>query len=1170
MISTIVRIQLVDGDQEGYLDVMEGTAFPITKSISDIRDVSSRSGSFSKTIKLPGSKNNSLMLNNYFKLNVESGKFDINKIQMCTVIQNGVIVFDNVYLRLMKVVTNENRGEEMYDEIEYEVQIRNSVSDFFKDINNKYLSDLKGWGTFTHDYTVANISDSFTHTQVDGYKYVMPYIEGGNEYSIQEFMPGIYAKQYFDRIHQQNGYSYEWDSISASTIQFDKLIIPYGGDVKKISDDVMSGRIIEADKLGFEQRVEIFQDLYGLPSTSAKVLEVSENEVDPLDLYSASTSTYDNDLIVNPPSSIQYKVTLDWRLEAHNFEAFDIYNGWWDMDSGTPYEDLNAIRPMLSIRDQVGTVRGTVFLEPDTYNTFGTYYPDMAGVDVGRYEDGYVKYNGSFVIPTNSSRVVCSGGSQSYLINVTDIGPASEMTLHEQLELPHLAGIQRFHKEDTLHYNTFAYRLFVDNISIEIAPSTDSGLLPNSEINLQNFIPKKFLQSNFLKSIYQKYNLYADIDPNNPRNIIYKTRDSFYDDGEVKDFTTKLCKEIPQETFFIPEISSKKLILSYADDDKDPVLTAYKNETNETYAQVEVTFENENVKGIKRNDEKFSSTVNAVSSFGAVLPILSPDFKFNTRIMIDGGAYACNTFKIKESVDDTYSFTSYPYIGLLDKPYDADFSIEYAQPDYYAYDPANLTNNNLYVNHWRRTLSQMNSGKMLKAYFWLTEEDFKGIKLNDILKVKESFFYINKVADYDANSNLPTLIELLTIEDDLRLLPIGRDVKQTQVETNSGVPIRPNRPTGPVIGQQGGLSHITQTRNTITSIFGTGVNTLQNQGTGNNLPNNFRGYVVGDNLFPTESGYYIGGASLTSTKLSLSNDASVLSNGALTQSDELGQVVFKPDGLVYNPKYVGDGYVEPGYYDNPISDIIFTYDIVDSGTTATTTTMNTTKLQINAEEVIFSTGKTIQMSGTSVDVTNTTLSYSGNPVIEFTNDATTVSYDGEKRVEVNEAATTVSYDGEKRVEVNEAATTVSYDGEKRVEVNEAGTLFTEPVSFIDDGSFNSSLSIYTATTTDATVTTIREIPMNDTSLNLYNIKVVGKGAGSQYFYKNSELLIKGNGVSAPTQVNNVYEREHVTSTEDSDIELTTSGGIGVMRIRVTGIIATTFDWIVKIDGNKIV
>ena len=58
----MVRIQLIE-PQKGWLDVAEGTSFPINISASDIRDVGSRSGSYSKTVVLAGTENNNNLLN---------------------------------------------------------------------------------------------------------------------------------------------------------------------------------------------------------------------------------------------------------------------------------------------------------------------------------------------------------------------------------------------------------------------------------------------------------------------------------------------------------------------------------------------------------------------------------------------------------------------------------------------------------------------------------------------------------------------------------------------------------------------------------------------------------------------------------------------------------------------------------------------------------------------------------------------------------------------------------------------------------------------------------------------------------------------------------------------------------------------------------------------------
>jgi len=95
----MVRIQL----ENGYLDVKEGTAFPLNFSIGDIRDLSKRNGTFSKTITLVGNKNNHNLLGHYYDVNIQEGTFNINTITKCTVLQNDVPIVEDALLQLVNV-----------------------------------------------------------------------------------------------------------------------------------------------------------------------------------------------------------------------------------------------------------------------------------------------------------------------------------------------------------------------------------------------------------------------------------------------------------------------------------------------------------------------------------------------------------------------------------------------------------------------------------------------------------------------------------------------------------------------------------------------------------------------------------------------------------------------------------------------------------------------------------------------------------------------------------------------------------------------------------------------------------------------------------------------------------------------------------------------------------
>ena len=217
----MVRIQL----STGYLDVKEGTSFPLNFSVGDIRDISKRTGSFSKTITLIGNNNNNTLLNHYYDVNIQAGTFNINTLTSCDVIQDGIPVMTNATLQLTNIKKSQVTGayEQM---VEYEVLVKEDRGTFFTDISNKYLTDLD-FSDLDHYVDATEVINSFDNTLANGFKYVMPF-NIDNQYQLNWFKPAIYAQTYFDRIFATSGYSYTWDGLADAN--FDKLLIPYNGD----------------------------------------------------------------------------------------------------------------------------------------------------------------------------------------------------------------------------------------------------------------------------------------------------------------------------------------------------------------------------------------------------------------------------------------------------------------------------------------------------------------------------------------------------------------------------------------------------------------------------------------------------------------------------------------------------------------------------------------------------------------------------------------------------------------------------------------------------------------------------------------------------------------------------------------------------------------------------
>jgi hypothetical protein len=176
-------------------------------------------------------------------------------------------------------------------------------------------------------------------------------------------------------------------------------------------------------------------------------------------------------------------------------------------------------------------------------------------------------------------------------------------------------------------------------------------------------------------------------------------------------------------------------------------------------------------------------------------------------------------------------------IGHFDDALTPTFDINFATCDYYYYTPSTLTANTLYNLYWRRTVNQINVGKMLVAYFHLTEADIQTLKLNDKIRIDNSWWNINKVIDYDANAEVPTKVELISIDTEIDLAPFV---------TNPGTPTSP-----PITA----TSHSTNlaTRSSEANVNLSGDNVIV-RGTGNNIGDGLRGLVIGDNRTLQEDG----------------------------------------------------------------------------------------------------------------------------------------------------------------------------------------------------------------------------------------------------------------------------------------------------------------------------
>ena len=849
---------ILTGYITGVLDVKEGSDFPLNFSIGDIRDISKKNGTTSKTVTLVGNKNNNNLLNNIYDINVKSFgniTFDINRKLPCTVTVNDIVVIPNAYLKLLRVKKSQHTIN-IDDFVEYEVQIIDAISSLFTETNNKYLTDID-LSDFNHEFKVSAITNSFDNTYVDGYKYILPWISD-SEYHINELRPGVYAKEYFDRIHSNAGYSYEWDSLTAKTIQFEKLIIPFTGDDKgNTPDDIRESEVIIKNQVGTGFLVMgIANDVDFLNYTNAEINNTNmanfEEVKDLQNLWGdtvANAYEFKSDYVL--PNSLEWAMEVEWEFVIRNNETVPV----WIANHSSNSLPLDWSPSIACDVNTTGSDKMDLHWDTN-HNT--TVIQNQNNIIRMNTQSKSSIPSGSYLISTGDTVLVSgnyAGTAQSFGLT----GNSAKL----RIRMKNLSKFYRFQlRKNSGGVSTLAnatFRINITNIRVVIRQKSQT-LLIGQMARLNNYIPKNIKQSDFLKGIYQMFNLYPQTDEIDDRKIIYKTRDEYYDDGKTVDWTELIDKNFSQDIEFIPEISSKSKKLTYKPDN-DFANVGYSSKVNEIYGQVTVVFDNENVKGEDVSELIFSPTPVYLTPFNAVTPMIpSINPKCNIRILIDSGLKSCNQYSINDSGGTSTYLTSYPLVSHLNAEYNPTYDINFAPCDFYYYNIINYTQNNLYNNHWRRTFGQINSGKLLTANFNLNEIDINKLRLNDKIRINNSFWLINKVIDYNPTKNMTTQVELISVDEDVILMPLANNSFVDYVPVD---PVKPKPTTyDPIIpaSRIKAIDEIIQNynnlRNINTSLILTNKSYL-NLGKGSKIIDGFNGIVIGDNLTATESGIYL-------------------------------------------------------------------------------------------------------------------------------------------------------------------------------------------------------------------------------------------------------------------------------------------------------------------------
>lgn len=759
----------------GVLEVSKEIGIPQQYSVSEIQEPEKRSGNYSKSVVLPGTKNNNKLLGNLFDVNEDFTFFNPNIKTPAKVVTDSTVTLDG-YLQLVSI-TKLNNSDLSGNQIQYNVTIFEKSVDFFTAIGDKLLSELD-FSDYDHTLDHPTITATWAggRTSEDVYAYPLLYKNSSN-YETTDFKPAIYHKAYLEAIAKDAGFNLSGTFLDDPV--YNKEIIPsaVSGDVFLTDDeiirrkfqagvgvsaytlysDTLLGGLVNANGATFVQPLTVF-DAFTDDSTAPNF--------DPNNHYNTTTDTY------TPDTTGSYNLVFDAFFDAEFTTAST--EAWQSTYNVGTFPVAQETNQTLN-NDFRYKVRAYVYVN---------------GVQEGTaYTSGYItapKATGtnSTFNAGNSYQVNQEFGLQ-FVVNNIKLIAGDDVTIRYQVENALSATFLNYKDNINPTLGTpvsVSLDMKVDpsrgGVDSKLANEPNGGQITDGDpVSLNNYINPKAKQKDILIDILKRYNVHIYPGTNNSREIVIDTRNEYYNKGSVLDWTNKKDYSRQDEIKLISELQSKELLFTYSEGDDTFNEQYTENVNGDIYGQKTVSFTNEFTKGTKEIETPFAPTPLVYSDINKTMVVsalgTATSYEELRVLYFDGvkdtiGGASWTFDWINGSTPTTTTYTTYPYAGHYDDPYTPVYDINFGQLPYTWYSELEQTTDlNLYNRHWSSYVNQMTEGKLVTSYFYLTEVDISFIKdnLNSKIWVRDSYFYINAIRDYNPIKTGLTKVELLKIVD---------------------------------------------------------------------------------------------------------------------------------------------------------------------------------------------------------------------------------------------------------------------------------------------------------------------------------------------------------------------------------------------------------------------
>lgn len=699
--------------ENNRLDINADISALLNFALDDIKDFSSRSTTWSKTIVLPGTQNNNRLFGHIFQIgqaNYYDGQienvgynFNASKSADCIIFQDQIQTFKGI-LRLLQI--NIYKGL-----IEYEVSVFGKLAGLNVALSGGLIEDLD-FSAYDHTYNDANIVASWDNPGGSGYYYPLidygTYSTNKHDWDIGTFRPALYVAEYIDKMFAAAGFRY--DAPLFETPRFMSLVNPHNAKVLTSNITRLYEATINVGKFPGYPEVSLPDVPFG-SITGGALLNFDTQSGSGFTWNGPGTIfTYLGSVTANIQFEYSWPVTFDYTGFPYGVTMHVMKNGDGNANSihtKEIYVFENIYGPGEIPLPQTVSGTFTASLAPGDTIEFRFFQRATTG-NIFNFQvvSGYWKATSA------------SGAGIPVPIQIGDPVAVNDAIPKNIRQIDYLVGIVKL-------FNLYVYEDKFDTSLIHIQPYID------------------FYSTDQTTSVDWTFKL---------------DRDQAIKIKPMSELTSKVYNfKFKQDSDYFNEQYRKRYSQGYGDRSYDSEF-----EFTEQKSEFEVIFSSTPLVGYG-GEEKVYSTIFKQSNNN------EETVDSNIRILqtkkITG---LTNPWSILDGATVLNTLTRYGYAGHFDDP-DApstDINFGATRELFFVLATGNLSNNqfNIYWSGYMREITDKDS-KLLSANFYLTPADIANLDFSKYVYLDGVLFRLNSIKNYNASKPATCQVELLKVNE---------------------------------------------------------------------------------------------------------------------------------------------------------------------------------------------------------------------------------------------------------------------------------------------------------------------------------------------------------------------------------------------------------------------